>query len=765
MFDRTMHLSTNWVRAKAHLGPASAGLVSAYIAGGHSFDGHRVNNPHRKHEIAMTGLSLPPSVVMTPHELWHWVDRKERRKDGEYQMRSRELPRLASHMRCSLPWSLSAEAAERVTIAFARFLTEEFGLGVQYAIHNKPGHDRDHAHFLMSTRSLAAANFGKKVRQLDGIATRKREAGTAAEVRYTGADGREKAISSTIETMRAHWAGLLSSELGFVVDHRSFERRGLDLDPVIYVPRSRIEYEKRQAKRGAAGLDWRAERVSQLAGRKIAGTIEVSGPDGDIRQRARREPVRVPDVADIGLRSICQALACRNTLGTSRPTIATALTRLAEISPLLALATGNQIVEAVDAREVHETGPVVAASSSISALETPERKREHPRQKAASGIMSQLIAQRGQDIASAVSASPSQQRIVRDAINDLGRTNPIVALGVLSRMEEIVLAPDMGADTAMSVSPAEKRVRARRQGNASGRKTVTGTMATRARQAFETELSLVERGHDDTDAANAAAAQLETEMKRRERRLRNQVARLGHAALQTAAIQQELIAFARVLETYLGKAISAVRERLAFHRLEKRKLAAQARLELVARDALPIDNAMVRLQATAAVAQSFHGSLESLHTRQAGEIAAEVKQWLSGGPNVQSLASAPKLDPTIVSSDWYRPSTQAATVEKTAQASPPAPSPRMGLPRAAPQRDQKNPQPSPRKQPRSRVVINVPAFTEREEFGLIGLRPASQPPANTIKVVGNPSATPGEDTACSGHSRPKRRPGSGQGIE
>ncbi len=137
MFDRTMHLSTSWVRARAHLGPASAGLVSAYITGGHSIDGHRVNNPHRRHEIAMTGLSLPAGIVMTPYELWHWVDRKERRKDGEYHMPRANWPSCGFAHLCSLPRAPLPEAADASPSPYpARFLTEELGLGDQFAVHN-----------------------------------------------------------------------------------------------------------------------------------------------------------------------------------------------------------------------------------------------------------------------------------------------------------------------------------------------------------------------------------------------------------------------------------------------------------------------------------------------------------------------------------------------------------------------------------------------------------------------------------------------------
>lgn len=757
MFDRTMHLSTSWVRARAHLGPASAGLVSAYITGGHSFDGHRVNNPHRRHEIAMTGLSLPGGIVMTPHELWHWVDRKERRKDGEYQMRSRELPRLASHMRCSLPWALSPEAAARVTLAFARFLTEELGLGVQFAVHNKPEHDRDHAHFLMTTRSLAAANFGKKVRELDGIAMRKREAGTAAEIRYTRADGREKTISSTIETMRARWAGLLSAELGYVVDHRSFERRGLDLDPVIYVPRAQIEYEKRQARRGTAGRGWRAERASQLATRQVVATLLREPPDQEALQRARRAPARSPRVVDIGLRSICQELEHQN--GPVSSGRAAALTRLAEISPLLALAAGNQIMEAVDAREIPGTAP--SASPVISTTDASIRESSRRRQNAGGGIGPNLIAQRGNDIASAISRSSSQRRIVRDAIKYLGRINPIVALGALSHMEKIAHTQDAESDTTIGESPSERRAQTRKRGSVSAQENVAGSMATRVRHALETEFALIERGHDDAGALQALAAQLADEMKRRERillkRMQNQ---FGYAALQTAAAQDALVTFTRKLEAYLAKAMKALRERLERHHLERQKIAAQAMLELVALDAIPIDNALARLQATAAIAQSCRGTLDSLHTQQAVEVAQEMTQWLEGGPNLHAQNATTTLKPNILSSDWSRPSplqparSAASTTAAAPQRQPVLRSPNPNIPVTAPASESKSVTQSARKSIRNNVALNVPAFTEKEEFGLLRPNPAS-PAGATGQASPRPQASQPDSSPA--HQRPRRQ--------
>lgn len=286
-------------------------------------------------------------------------------------------------------------------------------------------------------------------------------------------------------------------------------------------------------------------------------------------------------------------------------------------------------------------------------------------------------------------------------------------------------------------------------------------MEARTRLALETELSLVERGHDDADAAKVAALQLADEMKRRERRLRNQMqARFGQAALQSEAAQEALMAFARQLEAYRDKAMTALRERFERHRFEKQDITAQARRELAVLNALPMDNAMVKSQATAAIGRTFRGALDLLHIRQTGEIADEMAQWLEAGPNVRSGNSAPKLNPAILSSDWHRPAAQAAAAGNTAQTPPPPPSPQADVPLTTPQRDQKSSQRPPREKPRSAIMLNVPAFTEKEEFGLFGPRSASPADPNGPSKP-KPQESPPENNAA----RNKPRRGSDQGIE
>ncbi len=739
MFDRTMHLSTNWVRAKAHLGPASVGLVSAYIIGAHSFDSHRVNNPHRRNEIAMTGLSLPPDIAMTPHELWHWADRKERRKDGAYQMRSRELPRLASHMRCSLPWSLTPEAAERVTVAFARFLTEKLGLGVQYAIHNKPEHERDHAHFLMTTRSLAPENFGKKVRELDGIATRKREAGTAAEIRYTRANGSEKSISSTIEDMRAYWAELLSSELGFTVDHRSFERRGLDLDPVIYVPRSQIEFEKRQAKRGAAAPGWRAQRAAQLA-RRSRGNLEAEGHKHiSDRSRVGRWSPHDQSVIELGLQSVCEDLTQLDAFGGHGQSAVTARARLAEGSPLIALAVGIEVIETTASRDMQTTVPTVGMPSHIP-TDPMDSRQGRSRQKRGAQAFSQFIDERGQEISSACSIS-SQQADMQDAIRTMGQINPVVALGTLALIEEMMLDAQNDAERdASSFGPSKRRSHPRMRGVAEQAEPVAKSMAMQARYTLETELDHVDRGLSVTNDINVVAARLAAEMEKRNCRLSDLIRkRHGSRSLEHPVVQDAMVEFARRLETYRQKSIEALRGRYEGYWREEQHLASQARLDLASVDLIPTDNAMVKFQVTDQIDSSFQAGLERTRLRRLREMEQEIAGYVNGGPQVRS--GPPELTPAIVSSGWERPTAMAAPVGNAVD--PMSFSPLTNDPRPVAQVTPTGSAKAGRRKPSLGFGLNVPAILEREELGILdSTSPSTKPLHGSVKASVPPRSGP-----------------------
>src|SRR3546814_3345895 len=90
------------------------------------------------------------------------------------------------------------------------------GVAVDAAIHAHQdyGDDRNHhAHVMTTTRVAEADGLGAKTRQLD--------------VRTTA--------SAEVEAIRERWAGMVNDALEHAqvaerVDHRSYERQGLDID-------------------------------------------------------------------------------------------------------------------------------------------------------------------------------------------------------------------------------------------------------------------------------------------------------------------------------------------------------------------------------------------------------------------------------------------------------------------------------------------------------------------------------------------------------
>lgn len=263
------HFGARWVRANPGKGSFSVGSISAYIAGESHWLGQRLSRPHQPYEIACVGLAVPEGVTRDKVHLWQAADQMERRKDGEYQRRAGKTPRLAVHIDAALPLGLSTQQADAVAAEFANALVGRFGVIAQYAVHNKADSPNDHIHVLISTRSFREADFGRKVRELDGIAQRKKELADGKPLIVETRDG-QRQISGEMEWMRATWASLIARYAHKPIDHRSFARQGLPYAPVSILRRGEIEFEKRLERRGIPHQPWREKRSQELQLRDIA---------------------------------------------------------------------------------------------------------------------------------------------------------------------------------------------------------------------------------------------------------------------------------------------------------------------------------------------------------------------------------------------------------------------------------------------------------------------------------------------------------------
>jgi ATP-dependent exoDNAse (exonuclease V) alpha subunit len=162
--------------------------------------------------------------------LWNAAEAAEKRKDAK----------VAREYELGLPAELDAGQRRDLVRAFAEDIRDRYGVAVDAAIHapHDYGDDRNHhAHVMTTTRVAEADGLGAKTRQLD--------------VRTTA--------SVEVEAIRERWAGMVNDALELAqvperVDHRSYERQGLDIEPTVKMGHA------------SAAIERRAEREQIAAG-------------------------------------------------------------------------------------------------------------------------------------------------------------------------------------------------------------------------------------------------------------------------------------------------------------------------------------------------------------------------------------------------------------------------------------------------------------------------------------------------------------------
>ena len=203
---------------------------------------------------------------LTSDELWMANDRANRCKDGRYKHHAGHMPRLGSFITASFPYGVALSDAIAAVDRHAEHLGSTYGVACEAVIHAKKGQP-DHAHFFVTDRVVDVNGVGKKQRKLNGMAAKLGGDGIEVDDGYI--------ISGPMEGMRASWATLIreAAPAGAVIDHRSFARRGLDIEPVTYVSRGEVrEQEARGDKPMEEAPEARARRAHVAPGER-SGTV------------------------------------------------------------------------------------------------------------------------------------------------------------------------------------------------------------------------------------------------------------------------------------------------------------------------------------------------------------------------------------------------------------------------------------------------------------------------------------------------------------
>lgn len=168
-----------------------------------------VHDYTRRSGVAFAALCLPGGASADRAEFWNRVEAHHKRGDA---ITCREVE-------VALPAELDADARRELAHAFAKHLSDTYGVAADVAIHepSNGGDERNHhAHILLSACSVNAdGTLGKKAEALDPIACKKAQRPSLAD------------------TQREHWARMVNTALAKAgstvrVDHRRLDAQQAD---------------------------------------------------------------------------------------------------------------------------------------------------------------------------------------------------------------------------------------------------------------------------------------------------------------------------------------------------------------------------------------------------------------------------------------------------------------------------------------------------------------------------------------------------------
>ncbi|ECI3780640.1 MobA/MobL family protein [Salmonella enterica subsp. diarizonae] len=196
----------------------SAVASAAYRSGSLILD-ERTGLTHdytRKSGVDETVILTPanaPAWCTNRAELWNAVEKAERRKNSQ----------LAREIELAIPRELSRDAARKIVLDFVRENFVSHGMIADVAFHHL-NKSNPHAHVMLSMREIAADGFGGKVR-----------------------DWNDRNHSEIWRESWSNYANRALANAGYqaTIDHRSFERQGLETVPSIHLGKATCAMEKR----------------------------------------------------------------------------------------------------------------------------------------------------------------------------------------------------------------------------------------------------------------------------------------------------------------------------------------------------------------------------------------------------------------------------------------------------------------------------------------------------------------------------------------
>lgn len=180
---------------------------------------------HRKDDVLFEKIFTPdhaPAELQTRAALWNAVEAVEARGDA----------RLAYEIKAAIPHELTLDEGNALSCAYAEFLMQRYGQGVDLTVHKPDAHGDDrnrHAHLMITPRALEADGFAKKkIREITDKVKGPQE----------------------IEAWRQGWQALANRSLERAgherrIDMRSYKRQGIEREGEIHLGPAASAMERR----------------------------------------------------------------------------------------------------------------------------------------------------------------------------------------------------------------------------------------------------------------------------------------------------------------------------------------------------------------------------------------------------------------------------------------------------------------------------------------------------------------------------------------
>lgn len=221
-----------------------------------------------------------PAWVADRSELWNAVETSEIRKDAQ----------VAREVQLAIPCELSRDEGRAVVLDFVQDNFVRHGMVADVAFHNLDSNN-PHSHVMLTTRRLDGEGFGNKAREWND--------------------------RNLAEVWRQNWASHANRALekyGEKIDHRSFERQGIDAEPTIHLGKAAHSMQKRKTYSERAAINYWIKKTNNerkaLLGERFQAVISAGGAESyrfecmtEAQQRAELKALRA-DLKDLEKRIV-----------------------------------------------------------------------------------------------------------------------------------------------------------------------------------------------------------------------------------------------------------------------------------------------------------------------------------------------------------------------------------------------------------------------------------------------------------------------------